>query len=537
MWQTNFMSGGVTHREGRVPSRPHLFGQRSGTRWNASLPALCCLFLIFRLPSNGAPQPSVPALTNQIRTYAVNKIVSDFPTNEDLSTPEAAYATCNRVSASGEQSRWRQLSVKRLAERLPADAKKIEVRPSAAKEWLTAGILEVQVYRGATAMVFVKIPHAWKTIIDIRSFELDDGRWLNTGNDIRDSLEEARTLFVRRCAYFEAERQRSARPPIANPDEHLRPFVEFLKREATDPQEFLLQALAKHRVVILGEVHHRPRYWEFNSALVRAKSFPRDVSVIYMELPSNDQALVDHFLAAPKHDPAPVMVMLRDNLWMGWPDQPMLDFFRTVWEVNQGLPTAQRLRIVLVDMQRPWKEIKSRGDWRRYDVDRNQLMAQNIVRDLGQHEADSRHALFIVGYMHAMVNLFRPDGEPMKSAGWHLRAKLGAESVFAVFPHTVVMSNDGEVNGRIALGLFETAFATLNNKPVAFPLDHGPFGEQVFDASLDDLTSDSYRNGFHAYLYLGPVEDEVFSPLIHGFYTDEFVKELERRSRVMLGRD
>jgi hypothetical protein len=255
-----------------------------------------------------------------------------------------------------------------------------------------------------------------------------------------------------------------------------------------------------------------------------------------MELPSNDQVLVDQFLAASKYDPAPVIEMLRDMLWMGWPDQPMLDFFKAVWETNQQLPAQQRLRIVLVDMQRPWKEIKSRGDWRKHDVDRNQLMAENIVRDLGKHEVDTRHALFIVGYMHAIVNLSRPGGDPIKTAGWHLSEKLGEASVFAIFPHSPVMANMGGVNGRLALGLFETAFAALKNNPMAFPLDHGPFGEQTFDASLDELTTDPYRKGFQAYLYLGPLEDEMFSPLIPGFYPDEFVQELERRSRLMFGK-
>lgn len=510
---------------------------KSGTRWTASLPRLCCLLLIFAFPAHAFVQPPDNTPTNLVQTYSVNKLVSDFPTNEDLSTPEAAYATFNRISASGEQGRWRQHSVKRLADRLPpGDAKKTDVRPSAAKEWLTAEILEVQIYGDKVAMTFAKIPRPSKSIIDIRSFEWESGRWLNSGNDIRGSLEEARQLFTRRCAYYDAEQQRSSRPPIANPDEHLRPFVELLKREAADPQDFLLKALANHRVVILGEVHHRPRYWEFNSALARAPEFSKAVGVIYMELPSNDQALVEQFLAAPKYDSTPVIEMLRDMLWMGWPDQPMLDFFKTVWEVNQKLPAEQRLRIVLVDMQRPWKEVKSRGDWRKYDVDRNQLMAENIVRDLGEHEADARHALFIVGYMHAMVNLSRPGGEPIKSAGWHLREKLGEPNVFAVFPHSPVMANMGGVNGRLALGLFETAFAALNHKPMVFPLDHGPFGEQVFDASLDELTTDPYRNAFHAYLYLGPLEDEVFSPLIPGFYTDEFMQELERRSRVMSGK-
>ena len=42
--------------------------------------------------------------------------------------------------------------------------------------------------------------------------------------------------------------------------------------------------------------------------------------------------------------------MLRDMRIAGWPDQAELEFIKTVWEVNHGLPKEQRLRIVLVDM-------------------------------------------------------------------------------------------------------------------------------------------------------------------------------------------
>ena len=130
----------------------------------------------------------------------------------------------------------------------------------------------------------------------------------------------------------------------------MKPFVEFLKREATDPQPFVLKVLADYPVVILGEVHNRPRYWAFNTALVRSPDFARAVGVIYLEFPINDQPLLDRFLAAPTNDPAPVVEMLRDMFEMGWPDQPTVEFCQAVWEVNQTLPKEQRLRIVLVDM-------------------------------------------------------------------------------------------------------------------------------------------------------------------------------------------
>ena len=50
------------------------------------------------------------------------------------------------------------------------------------------------------------------------------------------------------------------------------------------------------------------------------------------------------------------------------------------------------------------------------------------------------------------------------------------------------------------------------------------------------LTSDPYGKGFHAYLYLGPLEDEVFSPMIPGYFSDEFVREVDRRWRIMYGK-
>ena len=54
--------------------------------------------------------------------------------------------------------------------------------------------------------------------------------------------------------------------------------------------------------------------------------------------------------------------MLRDDaIWSGWPDQAELEFIKTVWEVNHGLPKEQQLRIVLVDMKWPWKDIKTRA--------------------------------------------------------------------------------------------------------------------------------------------------------------------------------
>ena len=82
-----------------------------------------------------------------VRVYEVDKKVCDFPEGEDLSTPEAAYATANRFSASGEQN-WQRISVKRLTKRMRAQKGKRKVSKSAAHGWLNANIVEVRIFQG-----------------------------------------------------------------------------------------------------------------------------------------------------------------------------------------------------------------------------------------------------------------------------------------------------------------------------------------------------------------------------------------------------
>jgi hypothetical protein len=125
----------------------------------------------------------------------------------------------------------------------------------------------------------------------------------------------------------------------------------------------------------------------------------------------------------------------------------------------------------------------------------------------------------------------------VQTAGWHLRQAFGDE-VFSIIQHGPVMTNMGQVSGRRCLGLFYSAFAARGNAPVAFPLADTPCGAQQFDADPEMVTASqsTYQDAFDGYLYLGPLEDESFSSLIPGFYTDEFAVELDRRYRLMHGK-
>ncbi len=152
-------------------------------------------------PAEGGSSFGGVYFTNKgIEIYEVNRSVSEFE-QEDFSTPEAAYASINRVSASGGPEEWQRVSIKKLAERLAGESKKgkTDVDPEWASVLLNARILEVRIWNGTDAVVFAELPQAFsskpvRSQIDIRHLKLEDGRWLNAGNDRVWTIEEARAI-------------------------------------------------------------------------------------------------------------------------------------------------------------------------------------------------------------------------------------------------------------------------------------------------------------------------------------------------------
>ena len=475
----------------------------------------------------------------KITAYEVNKRVKDFPEKEDLSKPESAYAAIQRVWASGEEGGWRRVSCKASQDNLPpANAPRKTVDPRMVEMLLNAKILEVQVWRSSYAQVCAERVRDGRTEIDTRVLQLEGGKWLSRRNDMSTDLAVARDSFQRWCRteLFRTE-MLPPRTRIADPEAYLKPYVDFLRKNAKEPREFVLDALKSHEIVILGELHARQVQWQFAQSVVAHPDFARHVGAIYLEMPVDHQALVDKYIASQRCDPEPIIEVFRSFWEEGWPMQSWLDFFTTVWTVNQTLPQGQRIRIVFTDCRRPWKDIEKKSDWDKYEKesDRDPLMARTILNDRREHAGDKRNGLFIVGYSHAGLNFETMSGDPIKTAAWYLREALGG-GVYSILPHTPG-ENGNEIRGRRCLGLFDSAFAEAGNTPMAFTLAEGPFGEQHFDgrARRADVSS-RYCDGYSAYLYFGPLEYEISPPMIPGFHTAEFITEMDRRLKLMRGK-
>ena len=195
--------GHLTNRISRLASKESSPRQKTG--WTASVIAI--LLIAGLLITTSIAMSNKPVAKEgemdpvQTRVYQVNRTVSDFLETEDFSTPETAYAAINRVMAADEYDveGWQRVSIKGVSIQGGKKRSPRKVDPQWAKVVLNARILEVRICDDQ-AVVIAEFPQdlSDKPIrepIDYRHLNFEDGKWLNTGENRYDTIQQARDKF------------------------------------------------------------------------------------------------------------------------------------------------------------------------------------------------------------------------------------------------------------------------------------------------------------------------------------------------------
>jgi hypothetical protein len=453
----------------------------------------------------------------KLQTYTVNKIIKEFP-SESLNNPENACATIMIKFLQGiDLEKFKSLCGKDIHKYLKRG---IEKSPdSVINKALNYKIVKVWQCNDRAGVV-VETPKNYL----LRFLVLENNSWLNEGESSAKDTNALKLKFTNIITgLFIPERK-----TINKPDKYLKKYSNYIKSEAKEPKQFILKQLSEKKIVIIGEQHHRQTYWNFNSELIKMPHFTQKTGSIFLELGSNYQHLVDSFLNLDYLDISLPVKVLQEYILTGWSNQNMLDFFKTVWLVNQNLEPNKKIRIQLVDTERIWD-----GSYNDDGIDRDEYMANQIVKYLSNSD-DQRNSLLIVGYFHAVKNISNIAEIPHKSVAWHLCQKIGINNVYSIFPHNLKGNGFGIQDGRLCQGLFDDAFLRSGLNSLIFPLKNSPFGKERFDAMLNYFnTLSNYEDAFDAYLYLSPLEQELWSPMIPGFYGNGFSKEVEKRYKQM----
>ena len=152
-------------------------------------------------PETPKDQMSGSTAQPQVQRRGVKKLVSAFPPEVDLSTPESACAAFHRASARLDEKamlsmswvQWDASEDERSMKRAGQDDLAIYN-----KAQLDAEILEVLTYRNDLAEVITRLEFpagVGRKPFSARNFGCIDGKWKNLGEDRCGSVEDARSNF------------------------------------------------------------------------------------------------------------------------------------------------------------------------------------------------------------------------------------------------------------------------------------------------------------------------------------------------------
>lgn len=479
-------------------------------------------------------------INHDFKLSKINKTVKEFPDEFDLGSPLNSFVSFKYLKSQGKQGLYRSINSYKIKGFFPKEnTSDVKVEDNKKESLLNTRINEIIIYKDSVAGIFTDYQAPMQIITYLT---LEDGNWLNAGEGLGDNLEDSRLKFQEKANVFLENIHQIAK--LKNVSKDTLSFVNYLKGNGKDPKQFILQTLSEHKIVIYGEIHRRQKSWELMKNVINDTKFPKSVGTVFMELSSDKQSELDRFFENEVLDKELILEIFRDVQLNGWYDKGMYEFLIELWKINKKLPTKKKIEIVAVDEPRPFETFKTLEEMEAHfsqTLERNDQMAK-IISETVKSKKDKRNNLFIVGVGHAYkstlhdIAIGSQEGKMKPTAASQLSAIFSIDEVFSIFQHIPIVSNNGTVHGETRNGIFDSAFSMEGNKPVAFNLKNSPFGKEPFDAlyeiSYNKMTG-NYEDNYDAYLFLEPLHTESAEYLLDEIITDDYLKELDRRAKML----
>src|SRR5579864_5780073 len=304
------------------------------------------------------------------------------------------------------------------------------------------------------------------------------------------------------CGLCPCQQLHPSREPAAQPE---------------DAVPAILQAFDQYPLVALGEFHRNQQEHDFVLSLVRARGFPDQVNDIVVEFgASRYQDLADRYIRGD-----PVRLDQLQRVWrdtvniLVW-DAPVYQrLFETVRQVNQSLPPAKRLRVLLGDPSFDWSRVQTRQQWEQVVAQRDPHAAEVITNEV---LAKGHRALIIYGMGH--VERFKPEPGRLPNLITLLERDHPGK-VFAIWPYTAGWGYTSKMDKRLGIWPNPSLARLTGNWP-------GSVSETPGTPTLAELAD--------ALLYFGPLASQTESRPPDDIYRDPlFLQELLRRDRIQGG--
>jgi hypothetical protein len=339
----------------------------------------------------------------------------------------------------------------------------------------------------------------------------------------------------------------------ADEDSRLQSYVDSLEEHGAEPIHFVLDRLDGHDLLIFDDaLHTSVEPFEFYQALVRTPAFADRVQYVFLELiPINRQPDLDAYFATPEENRELLYPAFQDATSFGFPYRTYFDLLHAIYEVNSTRLEGERIQVVGVSSPSYWSQIVTAQDlklFRTSMLSRDNSMYQIILSHMDNFESGLK-GVFLTNTRHAYKGIRKSNGQYYWNTGtffhqWH------AGRTYSIRFHSACLlierarradaSTGTTTQGlekkvyrwaRVGQGIWDSAFAAAENRPIAVPLVGTPFGGDVYIGNhmLDMAPNQTMADAYDAVVFLAPLEELRQTAIVDEIYTEQFKQELVRR--------
>jgi hypothetical protein len=172
-----------------------------------------------------------------------------------------------------------------------------------------------------------------------------------------------------------------------------------LRAQERDPVEFVLDAVARHDIVFLGDVHPLAEPKHIVADVIERQDPATPIDVLALEVAAEQQPVIDRYLASAPEDTTLLLANPR-TLRAHWgASAEYLGIYRAVWRWNRAHP-SRALRIVAADIRgwpiAPLTEAMASGGF----ANRDEWMARQFAGFVRQNPG--RRILVFMGGYHGL---------------------------------------------------------------------------------------------------------------------------------------
>ncbi len=328
------------------------------------------------------------------------------------------------------------------------------------------------------------------------------------------------------------------------PKEDITSYVNFIKSNNTTAKDYILGLFKKYDLVMLCERHHGDTVqYDLYTDIVSDPYFIDNVGNLFTEIgvssikPKLDELVMAENLKPEQVTELALEIQRNSCLWPVWEKYNYHIFLKNMYYINSRLPAEKKINWYPSDIPWNWYNIKDTNDlsrmWRTKLINkgriiRDSIMALQIIRiyDSLKIHSPRKKALIIMNYEHAFNDVFDPNGYQM---GKFLFQKY-KNRIANIYVNNLIFRE--YKYHAIQNGKWDAAFRLANIEDAGFNFKGSPFGKDFFDYYKGKEYL-SYQDVFTGMVFYKPLEKFKCFIGIPGLVTDEYLKELVRRIKIL----